>query len=287
MFRSIIPREEVFFDNFENICALMTEAAMALRAMLETGGPYAEAARRIKEIEAQADKLTHHSIEKLHKTFVTPLDRQDILRLAVGLDDILDTTEAVSSLLDLYNPRETMQEALRLSDLLVQGTEKVAAMVGLLRHLSKQTDRIMALAVELNQLENDADQAYQQAVARLFQEEDDPKELIKWKDILEHIEAATDRCEDVSDIIDIAFDGRRHSRVDHPHHYRGHHRGGRHHQVVGRQMGGGLPDRVGLDPDHPRHCHRRGLDVVSAASSTPAGEIGFGTRKRGNQDDRY
>ena len=202
MFRSIIPREEVFFDNFEKICALMTEAAKDLRAMLEIGGPYAEAARRIKALENQADELTHRSIEKLHKTFVTPLDRQDILRLIVGLDDILDTTEAVSSLLDLYNPRDAMQEALRLSDLLVQGTEKVAEMVGLLRQPGKASDRLTALALELNQLENEADQAYQQAIARLFQEENDPKELIKWKDILELIETATDRCEDVGDIVE-------------------------------------------------------------------------------------
>jgi predicted phosphate transport protein (TIGR00153 family) len=202
MFRSIIPREEVFFDNFEKICALMTEAAKDLRTMLGNGGPYAEAARRIKSLENQADEVTHHSIEKLHKTFVTPLDRQDILRLVVGLDDILDTTEAVASLLNLYNPREAMQEALHLADLLVRGAEKVAVMVGLLRQPGKASDRLMALAVELNQLENEADQAYQQAIARLFQEENDPKELIKWKDILEHIEAATDRCEDVGDIIE-------------------------------------------------------------------------------------
>jgi predicted phosphate transport protein (TIGR00153 family) len=202
MFRSIIPREEVFFDNFEKICALMTEAAKHLRTMLEIGGPYDEAARRIKGIENEADELTHRSIETLHKTFVTPLDRQDILRLVVGLDDILDTTEAVSSLLDLYNPRKAMREATRLADLLVQGSEKVAVMVGLLRQLSKQSDRLLTLAVELNHLENEADRAYQQAIARLFQEEDDPKELIKWKDILEHIESATDRCEDVADIIE-------------------------------------------------------------------------------------
>ena len=202
MFRSIIPREEVFFDNFEGICGFMTEAAKYLRTMLEKGAPFDEAAHRIKKKEREADELTHRSIETLHKTFVTPLDRQDILQLIVGLDDILDTTEAVSSLLNLYNPRKILPEAKDLADLLVEGTEKVAVMVGLLRQLSKESDRLMALAVELNHLENEADQAYQQAIARLFQEEDDPKELIKWKDILEHIETATDECEDVADIIE-------------------------------------------------------------------------------------
>lgn len=202
MLKSIIPREEIFFDNFEKICALMTEAAKHLKPMLEKSGPYNEAALHIKNIENKADELTHRSIKTLHKTFVTPLDRQDILRLIVGLDDILDTTEAVASLLDLYNPRKTLQEAAHLADLLIQGAEKVAEMVGLLRHLNKQSDRLLVLAVDLNHLENEADRAYQQAIARIFQEEDDPKELIKWKDILEHIEAGTDRCEDVADIIE-------------------------------------------------------------------------------------
>ncbi|MBW2488816.1 MAG: DUF47 domain-containing protein [Deltaproteobacteria bacterium] len=202
MFRSIIPREEVFFDNFEGICGFMTEAARGLRTMLEKGAPYDEAADRIKKLEQQADELTHRSIETLHKTFVTPLDRQDILRLIVGLDDILDTTEAVSSLLKLYNPRKILPKAADLAELLVRGTEKVAVMVGLLRQPSKAADRLMALAVELNQLENEADQTYQQAIARLFQDEDNSKELIKWKDILEQIETATDQCEDVADIIE-------------------------------------------------------------------------------------
>lgn len=141
MFRSIIPREEVFFDNFEGICALMAEAAKHLRTMLKKGDPFDETARRVKEIEREADELTHRSIETLHKTFVTPLDRQDILQLIVGLDDILDTTEAVSSLLNLYNPRKILPEAIDLADLLVRGTEKVAVMVGLLRQLSKASDR--------------------------------------------------------------------------------------------------------------------------------------------------
>jgi uncharacterized protein len=202
MFRSIIPREEVFFDDFDKICALVVEAAKSLKAMLEYGAPYAEAARRIKAIESQADELARHSIETLHKTFVTPLDRQDILHLTVGLDDILDTAEAVSSLLSLYHPQQVMKEALSLADLLVQGSEKVAEMVALIRHLGKQANRILELSAALKLLENEADQAYQEAIARLFQEEKDTRELIKWKDILELIEAGTDRCEDVADIIE-------------------------------------------------------------------------------------
>ena len=128
MFRSIVPREEIFFDNFEKICALMTEAAKHLSKMLEIGDSYDEAALRIKNLEREADELTHRSIKTLHKTFVTPMDRQDILRLIAGLDDILDTTEAVASLLDLYKPRKAMQEAEHLANLLVQDKEKDAMM---------------------------------------------------------------------------------------------------------------------------------------------------------------
>ena len=263
MFRSIIPREEVFFDNFEKICTLMTEAAKHLRTMFKNRGPYDETARRIKGIEAEADELTHRSIETLHKTFVTPLDRQDILRLIVGLDDILDTTEAVSSLLNLYNPSNAMHEAIGLADLLVQGAEKVEVMVGLLRQLSKASDRLMAMAVELNHLENEADQAYQQAIARLFQEEDDQTQT-----------GSRILCRNGGGIIDIAFNGRRHSRFNNPHHNRSHYRGRRDHQIGGRQMGGGLPDCMGMAADHSRNRHRRGLDLVSAASSAAAGQIG-------------
>jgi predicted phosphate transport protein (TIGR00153 family) len=202
MFRSIIPREQVFFDNFEKICEFMTAAAEALQAMFENGAPYTEAAHRIKSLESQADEVTHHSIEKLHKTFVTPIDRQDILRLVVGLDDILDTTEAVAARLNLYQPRHRVPEAQRLASLVVRGAEKAAEMVGLLRQPAKAADRLLALSLDLNQIEHEADRAYHEAIARLFREENDPKELIKWKDLLELMESATDRCEDVGDIIE-------------------------------------------------------------------------------------
>lgn len=202
MVRSIIPRDEVFFDRFEKICVLIVEAAEKLKAMLEAGSPYDSAARRIKIIESEADEQVHQCIERLHKTFVTPLDRQDILKLTVRLDDILDLAQAASSRLELYDPKRVMEEVKELTRVFVESTRQVASMVGLLRNLKKQSDRILELAVEINRLENEADQVHRRAIGRLFREEDDTRELIKWKDIFEHIEAATDRCEDVSDIIE-------------------------------------------------------------------------------------
>jgi predicted phosphate transport protein (TIGR00153 family) len=202
MIRSIIPKEEAFFDNFEQICVLIVESAEKLKAMLIGGRPFDESALNIKKIEREVDQKVRQTVEKLHKTFVTPFDRQDILKLATGLDDILDMIEAVSSLLRLYDPKQVLREAEKIADVLIQSSKTVAEMVGFLRNLKKQSSQILELAVTVSQLENDADQLYQNAIAWLFREENDTKELIKWKDILEHIETATDRCEDVSDIIE-------------------------------------------------------------------------------------
>ena len=200
MLRSIIPREELFFDRFEEICALLIEATELLQAMLDAGSPFDAPARRIKAIENEADQKVRQAAEKLHKTFVTPLDRQDILKLTVGLDDILDMTEAVSSRLELYEPKRVIQEANELAGVLVQSVKQVSGMVGLLRNLKKESGRILGLAVEISHLENEADRIHHGAIARLFREEDDMRELIKWKDILDHMEDAVDLCEDVSDI---------------------------------------------------------------------------------------
>jgi predicted phosphate transport protein (TIGR00153 family) len=201
MVRSIIPRDEVYFDSFEKICVLIVEAAEKLKTMLDGESPFEASARRIKIIENEADEQVHRAVEKLHKTFVTPLDRQDILKLTAGLDDIVDRTEAISARLDLYNPKRVMEEAKELTGVFVQAAKQVAEMVGLLRNLKKQSSRILEHALEINRLENEADQVHHKAIAKLFQEENDTKELIKWKDILDNMEMATDRCEDISDIV--------------------------------------------------------------------------------------
>ncbi len=202
MLRSIIPREELFFDSFEKICGLVVTAAEELKRMLDDGSPFSQAAFRIKSIENEVDDEVRETIQRLHKTFVTPFDRQDILKLTMCLDDILDMIEAVSSRLELYEPEQIMPEAHELTHILVQSSLQVAEMVKLLRHLKKNAHRILELSAEVNRLENEADRVHHGAVARLFREENDTRELIKWKDILEHIEGATDRCEDVSDTVD-------------------------------------------------------------------------------------
>ncbi len=202
MFRSIIPRDEMFFDSFERICVLIVEAAKKLMAMLDKGSPFDASAREIKTLESEADEHVHQAAKRLHQTFVTPFDRQDIHRLLLRLDDILDMIEAVSSRLELYDPNRIREETKEMTGLLVEDTEQVADMIGLLRDFKRQSGRILELTVEINRLENEADRVHHKAIGRLFREEEDARELIKWKEILDHVESATDRCEDIADIVE-------------------------------------------------------------------------------------
>ncbi|MBM3309995.1 MAG: DUF47 domain-containing protein [Candidatus Aminicenantes bacterium] len=197
--KSIVPRDELFFDSFDKICAEIVEGVEVIRLMLEPGGIVRDQAQRLKTIEHQADQLVHDLMAHLHKTFVTPFDRNEIHELAVRLDDILDMTEAAGSRVDLFCPECAPPEARQLADVLFESVKLVRDMVGLLRKF-REPERILKLTVEINRLEDEADFIRRSTVARLFREEKNPLEVIKWKDILEFLEKATDRCEDVANI---------------------------------------------------------------------------------------
>jgi predicted phosphate transport protein (TIGR00153 family) len=197
--KSIIPRDEVFFDFFDKICAGIVDGVQVVRMMLESSENSRENAQRLKTIEHQTDQLVHGLMAHLHKTFVTPFDRDEIHELAGRLDDILDMTEAAGSRIDLFCPECAPSEARELADVLLESANLVREMVGLLRKFDKP-ERILELTVEINRLEDQADYIRRSTVARLFREEKNPVELIKWKDILEFLEKATDRCEDVANI---------------------------------------------------------------------------------------
>jgi len=199
MFKSLVPKNEAFYDLFDKMCAGIVEGAQILNTMIEAGGRTAEFSQRIKTIEHEVDQTVHAMMAKLHKTFVTPIDREDIHQLAVHLDDILDQTEAASSRIDLFCPDCMPSEARDLAAVLLESVKLVQEMVGLLRRL-KEPSRILELTVEINRLEDQADYIRRSTVARLFREEKNPFELVKWKDILEFMEKATDCCEDVANI---------------------------------------------------------------------------------------
>ena len=199
MFKSLLPKNEDFYGLFDQISANTVEGVQILVKMLDDGEHYNEYAISLKSLEHQTDMLVHKVMSHLHKTFITPIDREDIHQLAVRLDDILDLAEAASSRIDLYCACDVPREAKELSHVLLESVKLVKEMVSLLRNLKKPA-RIMELTVEINRLEDQADYIRRSTLARLFREEKDPIELIKWKDILEYIERATDRCEDVADI---------------------------------------------------------------------------------------
>lgn len=201
MLRSIIPRDEQFFTMFDELTGHIVEGTTILHGMFNDGVDVGAEESRLHECEHRADEAVHRALEHLHRTFVTPLDRLDIHLLVTRLDDILDFTHAAGSRLDLYRPRSMHPEARSLSATLVTATQAVQEMVGLLRSLKKK-ERLLALTVEINTRENEADRQRREAVARLLREEKDPFEFIKWKEILDLMEQATDCCEDVADIVE-------------------------------------------------------------------------------------
>ncbi len=203
MLRSFIPRDESFFDEFDRLCATVVEGCDALAAMLAEGERLAEHSQRLKALEHQADEIVHLTLTHLHRTFVTPFDREQIHRLVARIDDILDHADGAASRLALYQPRQMRPEATRLAGTLAESARLVQEMVAGLRQLKrKRTQRIMELTVEINKKENEADLERRSAVAMLLRDEKDPFEFIKWKEILDFIEEATDRCENVADLVE-------------------------------------------------------------------------------------
>ncbi len=200
MFKSLVPRNEIFFDHFDRICDNLVNGGELLFTMVTSEEAHAEFAVKMKSIEHQTDLIVHAILNRLHKTFVTPIERSDIHQLASRLDDILDSAEAAASRVDLFCPACIPQEIAEIAGVLFESTKLVREMVGYLRNLKKHSSRILELSVEINRLEDQADYIRRSTVARLFREEKNPIELIKLKDILEYIERATDRCEDVANI---------------------------------------------------------------------------------------
>lgn len=202
MFRRLLPKEVCFFTYFEQHAALTIEACQAFLALTQSSTDSAAQASRIKDVEHQGDEVTHRCIEELNKTFITPIDRVDIHQLIKRLDDILDAVDATASRLTLYELTEIRPEAQQLAEVLVKATTRLEAALKNLRRVS-ETDGIKEHLIAVHQLENDGDTILRAALARLFKEEEgQPVLVIKWKEIFERLERATDRCEEVANIIE-------------------------------------------------------------------------------------
>jgi predicted phosphate transport protein (TIGR00153 family) len=201
MFGRFMPRETSFFDFFEEHAALTVEGAKEFLSLCTTGANIETKARRVHDIEHETDVITHRCVETLHKTFITPIDRDNIHRLITRMDDIMDYVEAAAERLALYELSVMTPEVRDLADVLVRATQQVEQALKGLRNL-KNPQGVLKLCVDINRLENESDQILRRAVARLFKEEKDPILIIKWKEVYENLENAADRCEDVANIIE-------------------------------------------------------------------------------------
>jgi predicted phosphate transport protein (TIGR00153 family) len=196
-----MPTEGKFFDLFNQHAALCVKGAHEMVGLMTNFDDLENRTHAIESIEKQADKITYATVDMLHKTFITPIDRDDIHKLITRMDDILDLMEDVSQSVFLYDIRRIPDEAKRLADICVACTEKVKAAVDLLHNMSN-AEKIMKICSEIDRLETDADQVLRAAMAKLFRNEPDTRELIKLKEIYEHLETVTDKCEDVANIIE-------------------------------------------------------------------------------------
>lgn len=197
----LLPRDTSFFDHFEEQGRKTVDGCRAFIALIDDPVNAVEHAKKIKVIEEECDAITHRVVESLHKTFITPIDRNDIYRLMTKMDDIMDFVEAAAERMALYEIRTTTKELRDLARVLVSSAERVLEAVSGLRNL-KNPQLMLEKCVEINRLENEADALLRGTLAKLFKEEKDAIAIIKWKEIYELLETATDRCEDVANIIE-------------------------------------------------------------------------------------
>lgn len=201
MLGRLMPREGRFFDLFNEHAELVVQGSRELAALLSQGDDLQRRAYNIESIEKRADKITQTTIELLHKTFITPLDRDDIHQLITKMDDILDLIEDTSQSIFLYDVQRITPEARRLAAICVSCSEKVEQAVSLLANMDN-AQAIMQVCDDIDRLESEADHVMRDAMASLFRDEPDVRQLIKLRTVYELLENVTDTCEDVANIIE-------------------------------------------------------------------------------------
>jgi predicted phosphate transport protein (TIGR00153 family) len=190
-----------FYDAFERHAARIVEAGKLLAQMVREPDRCTQLAQAVKAAENAGDKITHETIAKLHKTWITPIDRADIHSLISALDDVLDLIEAAAERVALYEVTNLPDFVVKLADSLQLATLAVEKAVKLLPQV-KQPKEMLDVCVEINRLENEADDAYRHGLATLFKGGYDAIEVMKWRDIIDNLESATDRCEDIANILE-------------------------------------------------------------------------------------
>ena len=195
---SFLPRDEQFFDLFNAMADEIKAAAVLLEEMFATEPPDTSKVDLIKDAEHRCDALTHDAIQRLHRTFVTPFDREDLYALASSLDNVMDSIDHAAALVRLYKIQTIRPGARELARTVSQSADRLHTA---LESLAAKTP-VHPHAVEINRLENEADRAYQLAISQLFETETDPIQIMKWKELLDMLEQVTDACEDVANVIE-------------------------------------------------------------------------------------
>jgi hypothetical protein len=198
---NLTPSNAKFYDHFDRASDLLVRTAEQFHDLLGDFRQPRQRADEIKRLEHEADQVAHDAMELLHSSFITPIERSDIRRLVIALDDVVDLIDDATSRLALYEMKEVLPGAARLANILLGASKAVRATVKEVRLLRKKND-LFRLCIEIKHWEAQGDQAYHETVADLFKSGTDPLTVMKWKEVLEDIETALDRCEDVANVVE-------------------------------------------------------------------------------------
>jgi predicted phosphate transport protein (TIGR00153 family) len=195
---NILPRSGRFFEEFISLAAEVRKGSRLLKQMLASSPPDMAQVDAIKEVEHECDRRTRGILDRLNRTFVTPLDREDIHALAGSLDDVMDAIDGAAAVVRLYRITQVRAGARRLADIVCDSVDRVVEAIAAL----ERREGVLELAARVSQLEHEADRVHQDSIVELFDQEHDPIAVIKWKEIFDFLEAATDRCEDVANLLE-------------------------------------------------------------------------------------
>lgn len=201
-FKLLVPGDKKFFPLFEENASYMVEGAVLFNKLFLISDPAEKTSimMRIKEVEKNGDKATHKIFEELNKSFITPFDREDIAKLASSMDDVLDYINSSSQRIRYYKPKSLGDEYIELSELILQASREIQKAIIEIKNL-KNASKIHASCIRINEIENSADDVYYHSLSVLYENEKDPIEVIKKKEILAAMEEATDKAEDVADVL--------------------------------------------------------------------------------------
>lgn len=201
MLFSLIPKDEKFFDLLEQQSALIHQSAIVFNDLIKNWEVNQSGVDNLRNLEHECDSTTHEILDKLNRTFVTPFDREDIHILAKQLDDVVDIIQSVSERMILFRITKIKGDLTELAKVLEEAVSLIPKVISSIRQIDKPR-QILDYCIEINRLENKGDRVSEKAIGNLFQNEKDPMEVIKWKEIYDSVEFAIDRCEDIANTIE-------------------------------------------------------------------------------------